>query len=315
MKTKILVFLAILMNLSCNSKFYKTNNIGGFPFDKEAKNIAALFTMTDENGRKQNLAMMESIFSDGSLGFSCESYHNKPSQFIYEKTSELSKKVGKDGSLLLYLNSHGGGSGSKFGMTVSDGWFKFSKLVESIAKSNKVRRLIVLIDTCHASGGIQEGFEGKEKIIPNIKTGLPELPDVYSEKKTKLSKNSFFKTNEKNNFLLVDYGEKSGAYKEALIIASSSAENVSIRGAFASRLKKAFENAKNNNDILIKEFLIDFAKLHSDTSQKPHYKIIPNDNILNEPLFYNLPVRDIPIIDKKNPNMKFDKDYIPLPQE
>lgn len=314
MKMKILVFIAILMNLSCN-KVYKVNNIGGLPFDKEANNVAALFTMTDENGRKQNLSMMESIFFDGSLGFNCQSYHNKPSKFIYEKIADLAKEVKKDGTLLLYLNSHGGGSGSRFGMTASDGWFKFSKVVQSIAESNKVKRLIVLIDTCHAAGGIQEGFEGKEKIIPNIKTGLPELPDLYKEdKKIKTSTNSLFKTNEQDDFLLVDYGENSGAYDEVLIIASSSVEDLSVRGAFAARLKKAFENAKSNNDISIKDFLVNFAKLHSNTNQKPHYKIIPNDNMLYEPLFYNLPIRDIPIIDKDNPDMKFDKDYIPLPQ-
>lgn len=310
MRTFTLLFLLLICGCINQEKQYK---IGGLPFDKEANNVAALFTMTDEGGRLENLRMMESVFSDGSLGFKSQTHHNKPSKFIYEKMTDLAKDVGKDGTLLIYLNSHGGGSGSRFGMTSSDGSFKFSKALNAIAEGNKVKRLIVLIDTCHASGGIQEGFEGKEKAVPNMKTGLPELPDSYQEDVEKVANSSLFGFRKIKTGIQVDYGADSGAYKEALIVASSSAEDLSIRGAFASRLKKAFEQAKETKDVSVKEFLREFAKLHSNTTQKPHYKVLPNENILEEPLFYNLPIRDIPIIDNQDPNKKFEKDYIPTP--
>jgi hypothetical protein len=112
----------------------------------------------------------------------------------------------------------------------------------------------------------------------------------------------------------MDYGASSGAYKECLILASSSAEDLSIRGAFASRLKSAFEKTKNNKDITISDFLKIFASLHSNTTQKPHYKIIPNEFMLNEPLFGNAYLRDIPIIDRQNANETVPIDFIPVPQ-
>lgn len=292
---------------------FKVNN--GLPFHMSEKNIAALFTMTDESGRKENLKMMESIFQDGSLGFQCESHHNKSSKYIYETISSLAQEVGSNGTLLIYLNSHGGGSGSRFAMTSSDGSFKFSRALDAIAKSNKVKRLIVLIDTCHASGGIQEAFQGKEKLVENIKTQLPELPAFYEETTLKTNQNSYFFSSKKIGIAKVkmDYGVSSGAYHECLILASSSAEDLSTRGAFASRLKSAFENVKGK-EVTIAEFLKLFAKLHNNTTQKPHYKVLPTDFILSEPLFGNAYVRDIPIIDRQKPDVDIPIDFIPTPQ-
>jgi hypothetical protein len=313
--SKLFLFLLLPLILGCHdTKNEKFQNCG-LPFDMQENNIAALFTMTNESGRIENLKMMESIFEDESLGFKVESHHNKPSKYIYDKLNELSKQVGEYGTLLIYLNSHGGGSGSRFGMTSSDGSFKFSKALNSIAQANKVKRLIVLIDTCHASGGIQEGFQGKEKKIENLKTRLPELPDYYpAEEQDYLS--SFFTTKKiRDDYFFVDYGSKSGAYSESLIIASSSAEDLSMRGAFASRLKKAFEKIKNNKEISISNFLKEFANLHGNTNQKPHYKVIPFESMLEEPLFKNPLLRDIPIIDRQHPDSKIPKGFIPSPEE
>lgn len=309
-----LIFLIFILGCTKEQQSFKVNN--GLPFYMKENNIAALFTMTDESGRKQNLQMMESIFSDGSLGFKCESHHNKTSQYIYKRLSELANEVGDNGTLLIYLNSHGGGSGSRFGMTSSDGWFKFSKALDSIAKSNKVQRLIVLIDTCHASGAIQEAFEGKEKLVENVKTRLPELPAYYEEGIAKTKDNSGLFGFRRIGLTKVkmDYGASSGAYEECLILASSSAEDLSMRGAFASRLKSAFEKSKNNKEIAVSEFLKTFAGLHKNTTQKPHYKIIPNEFMLNEPLFGNAHLRDIPIIDRQNPKENVPIDFIPIPQ-
>ena len=36
----------------------------GFTWDIDSKNIAAIFTMTDENGRLRNIELMESVFQD-----------------------------------------------------------------------------------------------------------------------------------------------------------------------------------------------------------------------------------------------------------
>ena len=35
----------------------------GLPYDRNAKNIATLFTMTNEDGRLENIQIMESIFN------------------------------------------------------------------------------------------------------------------------------------------------------------------------------------------------------------------------------------------------------------
>ena len=66
----------------------------GFAWDKNSKNIAALFTMTNENGRLENIRLMESVFQDKSLGFEHKSFHNKSSKFIYKKVTELAEEVG-----------------------------------------------------------------------------------------------------------------------------------------------------------------------------------------------------------------------------
>ena len=277
----------------------------GFAWDKNSKNIAALFTMTNENGRLENIRLMESVFQDKSLGFEHKSFHNKSSKFIYKKVTELAEEVGKNGTLLIYLNSHGGGSGSKFGMQTSDGWFKFSKALKAIANGRKTKRLIVFIDTCHASGGIQEGFEGGQSLIsPTI--GLPELSS-YPKLGNPVS--SIFNTSSAG----ANYGLLSEAYEEALIIASSSVENLSYRGVFATRLSKSFEAAKQNKDMTVLEFMKYFASLHSNTKQKPYYKVLPNESMLIEPLFQNALIRRIIIVDRNNPNGDYPIDYIPIP--
>lgn len=274
---KYLIFLVLLC---CNFAH------AGLPFDKDSKNIAVLFTMTDENGRKENLKMMENIFKDKSLGFQSQTHHNKSAPYIYEKITELSEEVDQYGTLLIYLNSHGGGGSKNFGMTAKDGPLKLSKVVQAVAKGNRVKRLIILIDTCHASGGVREGFNEQEIKIPTIDVKLPVLSEEFTSE---------------------------NAFEEALIIASSSLEDLSVRGAFAFRLEKAFQAVKDK-DISTKEFLKVFSNLHSNTQQKPHYKLIPNDNMLEEPLFKNAPVREIPIIDKNSAHQKYPPDYIMEPK-
>ena len=151
----------------------------GLPFDRNENNLALLFTMTNEEGRLENIKLMESIFKDGSLGFKSQSYHNVSSPLIYSKLTEGAKSVGEAGTLLFYVNSHGGGSWKNFSMEALGGDFKFTKALQAIAKGNKVQRLVIFIDTCHAEGGIQEGFQEGGKPILNIRTGLEELPTAY----------------------------------------------------------------------------------------------------------------------------------------
>lgn len=310
---KLIIFFILLFFCGCSKNQEKITTTG-LPFDIKDKNIAALFTMTNESGRIENLKMMESIFEDKSLGFEYETHHNKNSKYIYEQLTKLAKEVGESGTLLIYLNSHGGGSGSNFGMQASDEYFKFSKALDSIAKENKVKRLIVLIDTCHASGGIQEGFQGNEKPVIDIKTGLIEMPDFYVEIINSVRSKKFFGFVPFETKVKIDYGLSSGAYEEALIIASSSASDLSTRGAFASRLKDAFKQIKDK-DLTVGEFLKKFAELHKNTTQKPYYKALPSASILDEPLFYNPPIREIIIFDQqnKNKNNRYKKDYVPLP--
>jgi hypothetical protein len=285
----------------------------GFAIDPNANNIAALFTMTDEGGRTKNLDLMDSIFKDGSLGFECQRYHNVSSVFIYKKLTELALKLEEDATLLLYFNSHGGGSGDRFAMTAQGGSFKFSKALESLGKSNKkIKRLIFLVDTCHAAGSIQDSLKQDGELLKNIQSAkptdyLPELSDaaVYNQRPFR----SIFDI--KNNKL--DFGENSGIYSEILIISSSSVEDLSIRGAFASRLATTFGKIKDNKEVTVGQFLKKFADSHLASGQQPYYKILPDNSMFDELLFGIPYARLIPIVDWDNDN-KNKSDFIPLPR-
>jgi hypothetical protein len=278
--------------------------------------------MTDEQGRTRNLDLMESVFKDGSLGFSTERHHNVSSPFIYSRIEEIAKDLEEGATLLLYFNSHGGGSGNRFIMTAQGGNFKFSKALEALKKANKkIRRLVFLVDTCHAEGSIQDSTGQDGELLKNIKNAkptsfLPELPSKYSRNELpfisvflnviKSSKKELvFETN-------IDYGEDSGVYDEILIISSSSVEDLSIRGVFASRLAYSFKVVKDKRDITVREFLKIFADSHGPTGQQPHYKILPNAKMLDELLFGPMFVQTIPI---KNygKEEEFGLNYIVVP--
>jgi hypothetical protein len=297
------MILAIFLSLI----FSQTPETTGLPYDIKAKNIAVLFTMTDEDGRLENLQIMENIFKDGSLGFKSETHHNKSSKYIYDRLNSAAKEVGEYGTLLFYVNSHGGGSWKDFSMQAAGGNFKFSKAIQIIASSNKVRRLIILIDTCHAEGGIQEGFKEKGNPIINIRTGLEELPTVYKASES----NSFFDTQ-----IEVNYGQDSGAYKECLILASTNVNTLSTRTIFPTKMRATLQKIKNDKNITVAQFLRKFSESHNDVYQKPMYKVLPNDNMLSEPLFSNIFVRTIPIINRSEGEAKNNiNDYIILPND
>lgn len=313
MKNKIifllLTFSFMSIFIALNNRTIDYGNESGLPFDVEDKdnNRALLFTMTDEPGRTRNIQLMKNVFEDGKLGFQCESYHNKTAPEIYEKIKQVVSTMDSQGTLLLYLNSHGGGNGSNFGMTTSKGWFKFSKVLEAVASVKKIKRLVVLVDTCHAEGAINEGFQGGGKLIKNIRTSMFELPDYYGGYRTPYFMSFFREAN--NNFY---YGENSGAYEELLIVTSSSAADLSMRGTFAINLKKAFDKVKTQENATVLDLLRTFALLHSPGGQQPYYKCIPS-SILNETLFKGFPARSIPIVDRSGSNNEFKKDYIIVP--
>lgn len=313
MKNKIILLLLVLSLVSTftliKNKAFDYGNESGLPFDVDDKenNRALLFTMTDEPGRTRNIQLMKSVFEDGKLGFQCESYHNKTAPEIYANIKQTVSSMDPQGTLLLYLNSHGGGNGSSFGMTTSKGWFKFSKVLESIASVKKLKRIVVLVDTCHAEGAINEGFQGGGRLIKNVNTAMFELPDSYGGHRTPYFMSFFREAN--NSFY---YGENSGAYEELLIVTSSSAADLSMRGTFALNLKKAFDKVKIQENPTVLDLLRTFALLHSPGGQQPYYKCIPT-SILNEQLFKGFPARSIPIVDKSMSNSKFKKDYILVP--
>jgi hypothetical protein len=278
----------------------------GLPYDRNAKNIATLFTMTNEDGRLENIQIMESIFKDGSLGFKSESHHNKSSKYIYERLESAAKEVGTYGTLLFYVNSHGGGSWKDFSMTAAGGDFKFSKALQAIAKGNKVKRLIIFIDTCHAEGGIQEGFQEGGKQILNIRTGLQELPSIYKVS----DPDKFFDTE-----ITINYGQDSGSYSEALILASTNVNTLSTRTIFPTKMKATLQKIKNEKTITVAQFLKKFAEAHNDVYQKPLYKVLPDDKILSEPLFANV-VREITIFDRvENKKINLPSSYVILPSD
>lgn len=297
----------------------------GFAVDLEANNIAALFTMTDEPGRVKNLSLMESVFLDGSLGFKPEKYHNVSSTFIYEKLNDIASKLDSNATLLLYFNSHGGGSGNNFAMTSKQGSFKFSKALEYLGKSKKkIRRLLIFVDTCHAEGSIQNSLNQNGQLLKNIQKAKPtnylqELPNTDNS----FSKEKVVVKNSNEHYLpflsifidenKVSYGEKSGVYEEILIISSCSVEDLSTRGVFAYRLSNTFEKIKNDKNITVGEFLKKFADSHGNSGQQPYYKALPNEFILNEYLFRPFYAQIIPICEKGK-IQKLNVEYIPIPK-
>ena len=315
MRLVVLFFALFVCGFACAQD--KT----GIAIDPSANNLAALFTMTNEDGRVRNLDLMESIFKDGSLGFSVQRHHNVSSPFIYSKMTELASGLDDDATLLLYFNSHGGGSGDRFGMTAQGGSFKFSKGLEALKKSGKtIRRLILLVDTCHAEGSIQDSLKQDGELLKNIQAAkptsfLPELPSSYSRKELPFIAvfMNGIPSNGNNFDAAIDYGEDSGVYDQILIISSSSVEDLSIRGAFATRLAATFKSVRGNKEITVGEFLKKFAESHGKSGQQPHYKILPDNSMFNELLFGPAFVQTIPIKDWSSSGEKFGINYIPLP--
>ena len=292
------IFICLLNFLYLGFLFIPHSQYGletALPYDIENNNASLLFTLTNENGRIENLNLMKSVFQDKSLGFFCEAYHNKSAKFVYDKISEITLNLDDDSSLLLYLNGHGGGYNKNFAMDANDQKLRFSKILKAIKKP--VKRLIVLVDTCHAEGAINEGFQGGAKILKS----QPKLTELINDFNLPM----MFKENNKLYF-----GEETKAYEELLVIASSSSEKLTMRGVFARSMKKTFEQTKDNKKASVYDFLNIFAQHSIQSGQIPYYKVIP-ERILNEPLFQNILAREIPIKDKEN--QKFKKSYIILP--
>lgn len=292
--------LAIILNFVLIFSLLAADKVdlSGLPYDINGNNYSLLFTMTDEDGRTRNLQLMEDSFKDEKLGFKCLKFHNVSSKQIYDKISEYSLEVGREGTLLLYLNSHGGGSGKNFSMVAKDGNFKFSKAVQAIANAGKIKRLIVLIDTCHASGGIEEGFDKKGVPLRVFNTEV-QMPEI--------SKNSFFRNffDIKNDE--IDYCLNLNAFEDAIILASSSPEKLTTRGVFAYNWNKTKETVDEN--VTIADFLKSFSKNDISGGQQPYFKCLPNNSIFNEPLFKNPIAREIPVDGEKIKNLILLPDF------
>jgi hypothetical protein len=297
----------------------------GLSVEPSAGNVAALFTMTDEGGRLRNLQLMESVFKDGSLGFSVESHHNVSSPFIYERLKTLAGSIPEGATLLVYLNSHGGGSGNRFIMTAQGGNFKFSKALDAMKSSGKmVRRLIILVDTCHAEGSIQDSTGEDGELLKNLQVAnptafLPELPSAYSREAMPFLGPfvTFVPTDRKfgSGFVtkpVVDFGEDSGVWEELLIVSSSSVEDLSVRGVFASRLAVTFKSVKGDSGVTVGEFLKRFAQSHGTSGQQPHFKVLPDASIFDELLFGPWFAQTIPI--RNHAGGDTSPDFIPVPR-
>lgn len=314
--------LLIVLILLCSRSFAQER--AGLSADPAAGNVAVLFTMTDESGRKKNLELMESIFKDGSLGFSLETHHNVSSPFIYERLEQLVGEMPAGSTLLVYLNSHGGGSGDRFAMSAQGGSFKFSKALERMAKSGRtIRRLIMLVDTCHAAGSIQDSTGEDGELLRNLRISeptsfLPELPSSYDKGHmpfispfVTLVPTDTVRNGQRVMRPAIDYGQESGVWEELLIISSSSVEDLSVRGAFATRLASTFKSVKDQGGITVGEFLKRFAESHGSSGQQPHYKVLPGDSMFGEPLFGPWPVQTIPV--KSHGGRDVTGIYVPVP--
>ena len=323
-KTQILLFNIFIYLVLTNPVLSQEKT--GFAIDPSANNIAVLFTMTDESGRTRNLDLIESVFEDGALGFKSQRYHNVSSPFIYNKLTEIAKNLDDNATLLCYFNSHGGGSGSRFIMSAKGGNFKFSKALDAIKKGKKVKRLIFLVDTCHAEGSIQDATGQDGELLKNLRDAtptdfLPELPDTYDSKDLPFTASFIESRLEKRGYKtyrvtnrVIDYGQESGAYDEILIISSSSVEKVSYRGVFASRLNSTFQKVKEDNEVTVKQFLKKFADSHSKSGQQPHYKLLPSKTMLEEPLFGPWLAQVLPIIENGE-RKELGYNFIPMPSK
>lgn len=315
------LFLLLALQCLCASAQDRT----GMAIDPSAKNLAALFTMTDEGGRLRNLDLMESVFKDGKLGFACERHHNVSSPYIYERLESLARELDPDATLLLYFNSHGGGSGDRFIMTAKGGNFKFKKALESLGRSGKmIKRLIFLVDTCHAEGSIQDSVGQDGELLRKIKAAvpsdsLPTLPDKYSPSMMPFisvfveKKQTDGPGNTRKIVQEVDYGLDSGVYEQILIISSSSVEDLSVRGVFASRFASTFNQVKKDESVTVLDFLKKFAESHGKTGQQPHYKLLPDDSMLSELLFGPWPAQTIPVRDALSGERVRQPSLIPIP--
>lgn len=320
MKNEIIAFVLALSFLTQAPAQERT----GMAIDPSAKNFAALFTMTDESGRTRNLDLMESVFKDGALGFTCERHHNVSSEYIYDRLAQLSSSLEDDATLLLYFNSHGGGSWDRFIMTAKGGNFKFKKAIEALGRSGKkIKRLIFLVDTCHAEGSIQDSTGQDGELLKRIKTArptdfLPALPDKY-EPNSRPFTSIFLETIEtegqgkKTKVTEIDYCQDMGVYEQILIISSSSVEDLSIRGVFASRFSSTFKAVSNDKSVTVSQFLKRFAESHGSSGQQPHYKVLPDDSMLSELLFGPWPAQTIPILDVLTGKIMKDASFIPTP--
>lgn len=308
---KIIYFLIIFL-LTKNLSFSQENT--GFAIDLSENNIAGLFTMTNESGRTRNLDLMQSVFKDGTLGFKPETHHNVSSPFIYNSLTDMASRVSDNGTLLLYFNSHGGGSGNKFIMVASGGNFRFSKALQAIAKAKTVKRIIFLVDTCHAAGSIQESLKEDGELLKNIQNAKPtkqleEIPEKYSYRLRPFL--GIFDLHDGK----IDFGEDTGAYEEILIISSSSVEDLTTRGVFALRMYNTFSAVKGNAQITVGEFLKKFADSHSKTGQQPYYKVLPTKDMFGELLFGSPTAQKIPIKNYSSDRLKeFDQKYILNPK-
>lgn len=315
---------AFLVFFCCSVAVGQENT--GLSVEPSAGNVAVLFTMTNEGGRARNLQLMESVFRDGSLGFGVESHHNVSSPFIYSKLEELARSLRENAALLVYLNSHGGGSGDRFAMTAKGGSFKFSKALDAMGKSGKrIRRLILLVDTCHAEGSIQDSTGEDGELLRGLKLAqptafLPELPSTYSRKNLPFTSPFVQMVPTEKTYRgmsvmapVIDYGQDSGVYDEILIISSSSVEDVSIRGVFAERLASTFEKVKRNTGVTVGEFLKKFAESHGQGGQQPHYKVLPDNSMFDELLFGPWLAQKFPI---KNYGLggNLSSDFVPVPR-
>ncbi len=102
-------------------------------------------------------------------------------------------------------------------------------------------------------------------------------------------------------------------YDQILIISSSSVEDLSVRGVFASRLASTFKSVKENDSITVAQFLKKFADSHGSNGQQPHYKLLPDKSMLSELLFGPWPAQTIPVFDVIKGIKNKDISFIPIP--
>ena len=225
---------------------------------KSAHNIAMVITGTTEDGRAENLDRMQTLLSDPRLGFEVRPHYGDNLDDLLAALTQAGADAANDGTLLVYFNSHGGANGD---ILVGDEKERttFSAFLDAVAaqRSAPLARLVALVDTCHSEASL-----GTFSLDDDSASFDPSSVDNGS---SRLGRD----------------------YTQALIMTSSSLDEVSMRPAFSSALNQTFGDLEQQRGATLQDLVsgVDGNITALGYTQQPQEMTLPDDSILHESLF------------------------------